>query len=310
MAIQIEPLVLSYPQFVLGEIINPDHANQNNYDITNKVNEFINDVELTRQMVEDAQEDATSAIDIANSKGDQAINTANSAVTTAETAEAKADSAVITANAADGKADTAIITANTALGQDITEPYSGALGAFRVANEANFNVSVAITAANEAIAAAEQAITDATNFAGNTEICYDVFSIVNANNGDGTFTYNNGTDDIIGDLTGEGYQQFVLTDTYYKNRNRIEATINDTLTRSQASGGLEEVGVDGELTNLVNITYPVDAGSEITFKYYRQISLGGKHGASHNIGASDEFIKMSASYPESTSAGQILFKVV
>ena len=44
-----------------------------------------------------------------------------------------ANAAVVTANAADGKADTAVTTANTALGQDLVEPYTGALGAMKIA---------------------------------------------------------------------------------------------------------------------------------------------------------------------------------
>ena len=45
-------MVLSYPNFTLGQIIDPDEANQNNSDITNKINEFISEVEGAIEIAE------------------------------------------------------------------------------------------------------------------------------------------------------------------------------------------------------------------------------------------------------------------
>lgn len=75
--------------------------------------------------------DSATAISTANS----ADTKANTAISTANTADGKADTAIATANTADGKADTAVSTANTALGQDIVEPYTGALGAMKIATD-------------------------------------------------------------------------------------------------------------------------------------------------------------------------------
>lgn len=107
---------------------------------------------------------------------------------------------------------------------------------------------------------------------GDTSVGVEVFTIVSSNNGDGTFTYNNGTEDIVGQLTDEGYQVFTLANgTYELGQNRVEAYINDTLYRSPASGGLVEIAPDK-----VALTQPEGAGAEITIKYYERISLGGE----------------------------------
>ena len=244
---------------------------------------------------------------------DTAVNNAvafsNTALSNSSTALSTANAANATANAADAKANTAISTADGAV-VIANNAVSLANSAIMTADGAENTVLTAVDAANQAISIANQAVVDAQSFAGNTEVIYDVFTIVSANNGDGTFTYNDGTSDIVGTITVEGFQQFVLSDSYYKDRNRIEATINDTLTRSQASGGLQEVGVTGELTNLINLTYSVDAGSEITFKYYKQLSLGGKHALAHGVGGSDELIGLNSVLPVEAFAGQMFFKVV
>jgi hypothetical protein len=105
-----------------------------------------------------------------------------------------------------------------------------------------------------------------------TSVVIEVFTIVSSNNGNGTFTYNNGTTDIVGQLTAEGYQVFTLANgTYDLGQNRVEAYINDTLHRSAASGGLVEIAPDK-----VALTQPADVGTEITIKYYERISLSGE----------------------------------
>lgn len=105
-----------------------------------------------------------------------------------------------------------------------------------------------------------------------TSVIIEVFTIVSSDNGNGTFTYNNGTTDIVGQLTAEGYQVFTLANgTYDLGQNRVEAYVNDTLHRSAASGGLAEIAPDK-----VALTQPESAGAEITIKYYERISLSGE----------------------------------
>ena len=127
---------------------------------------------------------------------------------------------------------------------------------------------------------------------GDTSVGVEVFTIVSSNNGDGTFTYNNGTTDIVGQLTAEGYQIFTLANgTYDLGQNRVEAYVNDTLHRSAASGGLVEIAPDK-----VALTQPEGAGAEITIKYYERISLGG-----------EQSIVLSTIQPQRTANRSILW---
>lgn len=87
-----------------------------------------------------------------------AVGDSAAAVTTANTANTKADTAVATANTADGKADTAISTANTALGQDITEPYTGALGAMKIATDVQTDYETQKPLILQAVEDAENAV--------------------------------------------------------------------------------------------------------------------------------------------------------
>lgn len=109
---------------------------------------------------------------------------------------------------------------------------------------------------------------------GETIIHEEVFTIVNPNIGDGTFTYTiNGVDNIVGTLLGNGEQVFALTDGYYDvGMNRLEVTVNDTLRRSVASGGVIEVGPQA-----FALTTPEGSGAEITVKYYEKIALAGEY---------------------------------
>lgn len=127
---------------------------------------------------------------------------------------------------------------------------------------------------------------------GDTSVGIEVFTIVSSDNGDGTFTYNNGTTDIVGQLTTKGYQVFTLANgTYDLGQNRVEAYINDTLHRSAASGGLVEIAPDK-----VALTQPADVGTEITIKYYERISLGG-----------EQSIVLSSIQPQRTANRSILW---
>jgi len=107
---------------------------------------------------------------------------------------------------------------------------------------------------------------------GDTLIVYEVFSIVNSNNGNGTFTYKDkNNNNIIGTLNVSGYQIFTLLEgDYMINQNRINMTINDTLQRSTASGGLLEI----DATH-VALTSPEGAGAEITIQYFERVGITG-----------------------------------
>ncbi len=181
----IAPLILSYPDFILGQMIDPEEFDQNNTEIVTKVNETIDVVNLHTEEITVVDEKADGAVVTANSAETKADN----AVTTANMANTKADNAVSIANTADTKSDQAIGTANAAS---------------TLSNDTQTIVQDALTSLENAINRAEQAVIDAQNAVGNTEIKYDVYTIVNSDNGDGTFTYNDGEVDIIGTLTPSG----------------------------------------------------------------------------------------------------------
>lgn len=107
---------------------------------------------------------------------------------------------------------------------------------------------------------------------GDTIIKEEVFTITNSNNGAGGFLYTDKNNiEITGSLDGSGNQIFTLQDGNYElNENRIEATINDTLRRSVASGGLFEID-----TTHIKLTDPQGDGAEITFRYFEKIGVIG-----------------------------------
>lgn len=108
---------------------------------------------------------------------------------------------------------------------------------------------------------------------GDTTIKEEVFNIINPNNGDGTFTYETQGMQVVGELTEEGHQIFGLLDGIYAlGMNRLEVIINDTLRRSVASGGIEEIDIDR-----VALTSPEGAGAEITIKYYERLGIAAEY---------------------------------
>lgn len=107
---------------------------------------------------------------------------------------------------------------------------------------------------------------------GDTLIKVEVFTIINSNIGDGTFSYSDKNNVIhIGALTAEGYQTFMLQEgSFPTNENRVSAVVNDTLNRSTASGGLIEL-----TGSQVALTMPEGAGAEITVTYYERLGIVG-----------------------------------
>ena len=108
---KVNPLVLSYPDFTLGAIMNPDEFDQNNLDVQDKLNEFI----ITINTTIDNTVELESIVNGANANSATALSTANTAlansataVSTANTAASNSAIAVTTANTADANATTAL----------------------------------------------------------------------------------------------------------------------------------------------------------------------------------------------------------
>lgn len=130
---------------------------------------------------------------------------------------------------------------------------------------------------------------------GETNIREEVFQIVNPNNGDGTFVYFDGTSNITGVVTPEGYQVFTFTTGYYElGLNRVECYINDTLRRSTKSGGLVEIS-----ENEIALSAPEGTGAEISFRFYERIGMT----AEYNI-------KMGETQPPANDGKTMWFKVI
>ncbi len=165
MAKKINPLVLSYPTFTLGQIIDPEEVNQNNMDITNKVNEFVSEVETAISIAESADASSLNAINVAN----QSSTKSDSAVSTANNASNKSDNAVVVANNAQSVADNAKLTAENvqtdynALKPSLTQAIVDAGNAVNIANSADGKANTALSNSNTAISTANSADGKANN---------------------------------------------------------------------------------------------------------------------------------------------------
>lgn len=129
-----------------------------------------------------------------------------------------------------------------------------------------------------------------------TVIHEEVFTIVNPNLGDGTFTYTkDGVTNVVGALLEGGEQVFDLEDgQYVTGMNRIEAIVNDALRRSVASGGLIEI----DETSFA-LASPEGAGAEITVRYYESIMLPGEYN-----------IRISETMPPANNGKTVWYQII
>lgn len=142
---------------------------------------------------------------------------------------------------------------------------------------------------------------------GDTTIKYEVFTIINSNNGDGSFTYRNSKGmDRNAQITPEGYQVFTLEDGEYPlGENRINLTVDDTLFRNVASGGLKELNEWA-----IALTIPEANGAEITIQYFERLGLAGEHSLTHELGGGDEIAGLTGIGEAAPSNKCLWFKVV
>lgn len=240
---KINPLQLSFPNFVLGQIIDPEEANQNNSDIANKVNEFITEVEGAILLAQDADTKADDAIlissdadtksdnailiastkgdeaiNIATVKGDDAIDKANDAIDIATT---KGNSAIDIANGsvtiANTKGDSAINIATTK-GDD----------AIDIANNALLISEGVQSEYNDMKPSIDQAILDAHN------ATIDVFAKV-----DKTYVDDLVAGIVLGDIPDESISKSKLAVELQADINKVgvlETNVNDLNAYAVASG--------------------------------------------------------------------------
>lgn len=259
---------ISYPNFVLGAIIDPEEANQNNHEIVTKINDIIeanniNEVNITNLGTVKADKVYVDERD-ANLAG---------AGRTTETIKANFDTMVA-----------------HKIGDDHDSRYYTKSETFtnvEINNALNLKANKSDTYTRAELAPWLRG--------GDTQIKEEVFTIINPNNGDGTFTYMHNGEIVIGYLTEEGQQIFELTDGFYEvGTNRLEVFVGDTLRRSVASGGIIELSP----TSFI-LTSPEGSSAEITAKYYERIGMT----AEYNI-------KMSATKPPFNYGKNMWFKVI
>lgn len=235
-------LEISYPNFVLGAIIDPEEANQNNHDFQTKINDIItnhNLVEIEATRLESVKADRVYV--------DERDSNLAGTGRTIQTVKANFDTMV--AHKISGDHDTRYYIKTDTLTK--TE----------INNALLLKANKSDTYTRTELAPWLRG--------GDTNIREDVFTIINPNNGDGTFSYSYNGSIYTGSLGENGEQIFNLVSGYYEpGLNRIEAMVNDTLRRSVASGGLEEIS-----NTQISLTSPEGSGAEITFKYYERIGM-------------------------------------
>jgi hypothetical protein len=251
----INKLSISYGDFVLNTVIDPEQVDINNLEIVSKVNNIIdahNDLNATKIPI----------TAIAGLTGTNIQSLVQSLKTYVDKTGTDLSGVIGTLT------DNINIMSN-----NIDANISGSVSGVRHELEAHIEdtTNPHKVTANQ-LGVYTKAELDPYLRGGDTIIKYDVFTIVNSNNGDGTFTYADSSgNNHIGTLNAQGQQVFTLLNGFYTvGQNRIECTINDTLSRSVASGGLTELSP----TTIV-LTSPEGNGAEITFKYFEKIGVIG-----------------------------------
>lgn len=260
---ELRALVMPFPNFVLGAIIDPVEANENNLEIANRVNDlyeyflaFSTDkVKMTSNIEEISGTDLQSFLvafkDFVDAK---VLDLQNQ----------------ITSNDGD---ITALQTKDTNLQLQITNNLSTLLTQI-TANKGDIENKLnshKISTDHNTLYYTKNEL-DKFLKGGDTIIKREIFTIVNADNLNNTFTYTD-SDGVerIGMLLENGEQVFTLTKgSYQLNAERLEVTINDTLQRSATSGGLIEIS-----PTEFALTSPEMNGAEITVKYYEKLGLAG-----------------------------------
>jgi len=295
----IQYFELSYPNFVLGAIIDPEEANQNNFDISTKLNGLVDGINANESTnITLGTEKATIVyVDgkISNLAGVGRVSETiklNAANLITHKASNDHDSKYYTKILMDaGQMDSRYYT-ETEINSTVATLATKVENNLK-ANSADVYSKASLNAGQLDNRYYTQAYLVPWLRGGDTSVKEEVFTIINSNLGDETFSYSVGAGTIIGSLGLNGEQIFTLNEGVYEvGTNRIEAIINDTLRRSVASGGLLEVDI-----NQVALTSPEGSGAEITVKYFERLGMA----AEYNI-------KMSAVKPPANNGKTMWFK--
>lgn len=282
---ELRALVLPYPNFVLGAIIDPEEANENNYEISERVNDLFDylldfstdNVKMTSNIEEISGTDLQEFLVAFKNFVDDKVSNLQSQITTNKTSISSLQQkdinlqTQITNNLSTLQN---LITSNVNNLQSLIASNHNSLQTLIGQNKADIETKLN-THKNSTDHDRRYYTKDELGTflrSGDTSIKREVFTIVSADNLNNTFTYvdTNGVQ-CTGMLLENGEQVFTLTKGFYElDLERIEVTVNDTLQRTVTSGGLMEIS-----STEFALTSPEQNGAEITVKYYEKIGLAG-----------------------------------
>ena len=288
-------LEISYPNFVLGSIISPDEANQNNFDLQTKINGIVTDHNLVEEEV----------IDLGIRKADITLlnSTVGELAGAGRTVETVRQNALnFSTHKTSGDHDS-IYYNKTLLngGQLDSRYYTEAEIDSKLGLIGTGSSSTNLSLANHKVSkdhdvryyTKEELIPWLRG--GDTIIKEETYIIIEPNINGTLFSYSYEGNIYEGYLSEDGGMIFDLKTGFYEiNQHRVDVTIDDVLRRSVASGGLVELTQTSIL-----LTYPEDAGTEITVKYFERLGLV----AEYNI-------KMSVEKPPASGGKNMWFKII
>lgn len=285
----IVDLTISYPDFKLNDLIDPEQFDINNFEITTKINEIIlesnnNDSRITSVEADKADKQTTYTITQTNELLNTKVNTTDVVSLATPNRVLRLDLNSKLPTSVTGHADSTLASLNTHRAS--TDHNNIYYIKSEVDSKDSVLNAVIQTNRNNITTLQGQMVTHNHNTTyytktelepflrgGDTSVIYEIFNIINSNNGDGTFTYINDLGNtVIGSLTPEGHQIFTLTRGSYSLSEHISCIINDTLHRSVKSGGMSKIN-DFNFA----LTMPEGNGAEITVTYFERVGIAGEY---------------------------------
>lgn len=105
-----------------------------------------------------------------------------------------------------------------------------------------------------------------------TQYDVEVFTVTSVDNGDGNFIYTNAKGEQRYKPVLDNGTKFTFeleNGTYFPGRNHLEVTIDDVLTRTVMSGGIEEIN-----ESRFAVCEPLEVGQEISVRYVKWTKIG------------------------------------
>lgn len=278
---KIYDLAIAYPDFQLNQIIDPDQIDLNNSQLVSKINQLIKYINTFTQSTTGGAE--ITIAELTEFPSAQNVQAALSQIATyTKEKNAEQDGEIETVKQRLSNTESKNVEQNNALLAHETRVKNLELNTYEKSNiDAKF-AKHETTAHDDKYYRKNEVYTkqELSPFikSGDTNIMYEVYTIINplivSETGKKTFSYRDNSNNIYtGDVLDDSTQVFDLRKGYVTTGlNRVEITINDTLKRSVASGGLREIS-----ETKIGLTSPEGAGAEVTIKYYERIDLQGQY---------------------------------